>query len=830
VITALCTVLILVFSYGVSWSQAWYDPAWPSRKAIVLNHTTVPSTQTDFPVLIRLAGDTQVTLQRQYDADDLLFTSADGTTKLDHEIVNADPVLERHILRTGEGACAPMALRYVGTKDATYMAWQRTNGDVMVGQYNHTTHAWATFVLRAASIPDHHNVPALYIRTDGKILAVYTQHATDGILRQRISTSAEDISAWSAESTTTESLNTTYTHLRYLSGENSGAGRLYHFWRVVNPADTPATDTWRYRTSDNQGTSWSAAVSLFSGGIHTHNYLMPASKVTATRLHFTAANNNVGTWALDSSTGLPKVYHFYMDVSSGSRKFYQSDGTEIVTALPFGTSNVTVVYDGTSDTPDTPAFPLQAILDSSDEPLIAYTTYPNAPTTWAHHHHVTRWTGSAWSAAEVVNAGAGPAVLTSYPTSSAQPQDAAGIVFDWANPDVVYVGVEVGTDSWSLKKYTWGGVSWSETSTITTRVGKHHYFLSPWNYSTELQLTWGEGYYDYYTRDGSGILLEDQDMWTYPQTVSASTLTVAYVKVPAVSSATDTTLYLYYGNAAATNQQHATGVWDSHYLGVWHGRDLETDATKIKDSTSNAAHFVKQSAQTLTAPHEYTGKFARGQRFAHLTANNEASIAAGINIAGKTALHLESWFFYDTQTPSDIQEILGSYPTVLNKGAMLLRLSPALTHRLLFGVVTEPDTNTFINPPANDVVLTLDAWNFLEGIFTGATSMRVAINNVVGVTTNAGGAAVDATTAGPLYLGRRASTATGYLLADNIVEHLRLSDVERSRDWMSTQYANHNNFVGFATIGTQEVLPGNTTKVALTGKVTLTGKVALSPL
>jgi len=45
---------------------------------------------------------------------------------------------------------------------------------------------------------------------------------------------------------------------------------------------------------------------------------------------------------------------------------------------------------------------------------------------------------------------------------------------------------------------------------------------------------------------------------------------VAWVKVPSLSSTSDTVLYMYYGNAAASSQQNATAVWDSNYVMVQH--------------------------------------------------------------------------------------------------------------------------------------------------------------------------------------------------------------------------------------------------------------------
>jgi len=45
---------------------------------------------------------------------------------------------------------------------------------------------------------------------------------------------------------------------------------------------------------------------------------------------------------------------------------------------------------------------------------------------------------------------------------------------------------------------------------------------------------------------------------------------VAWVKVPSLSSTSDTVLYMYYSNAAASSQQNPTAVWDPDYVMVQH--------------------------------------------------------------------------------------------------------------------------------------------------------------------------------------------------------------------------------------------------------------------
>ncbi len=69
-------------------SLAWYNSSWGFRKQIAIDFTKVSggSSLTDFPILIQLSSDASLAANAQADADDILFTLADGTTKLSHEI------------------------------------------------------------------------------------------------------------------------------------------------------------------------------------------------------------------------------------------------------------------------------------------------------------------------------------------------------------------------------------------------------------------------------------------------------------------------------------------------------------------------------------------------------------------------------------------------------------------------------------------------------------------------------------------------------------------------------------------------------------------------
>ncbi|MEE8264025.1 MAG: DUF2341 domain-containing protein, partial [Gammaproteobacteria bacterium] len=75
--------------------QTWYNTDWGFRKALSIDQGKVTATLTDFPVLVNLGSDADLAADAQPDFDDILFTSDDGTTKLNHEI-------EKYNATTGE--------------------------------------------------------------------------------------------------------------------------------------------------------------------------------------------------------------------------------------------------------------------------------------------------------------------------------------------------------------------------------------------------------------------------------------------------------------------------------------------------------------------------------------------------------------------------------------------------------------------------------------------------------------------------------------------------------------------------------------------------------
>jgi hypothetical protein len=90
---------------------------------------------------------------------------------------------------------------------------------------------------------------------------------------------------------------------------------------------------------------------------------------------------------------------------------------------------------------------------------------------------------------------------------------------------------------------------------------------------------------------------------------------VAWVRIPVLDFDNNTTIYLYYGNAAvAAATENPTGVWDSAYAAVWHLKETVTN-----EGTQAGAHIDSTANNNDGDQHgnvnDPAGKIGTGQDF-----------------------------------------------------------------------------------------------------------------------------------------------------------------------------------------------------------------------
>jgi len=96
--------------------MAWYDGAWGYRKPLTIDKTEISgASHSDFPFLCN-DNDSDLNTKAQGDGDDILYTLADGVTKLDHEIESyaAGVIVSHARIPTLLSATNPIIYRYYG--------------------------------------------------------------------------------------------------------------------------------------------------------------------------------------------------------------------------------------------------------------------------------------------------------------------------------------------------------------------------------------------------------------------------------------------------------------------------------------------------------------------------------------------------------------------------------------------------------------------------------------------------------------------------------------------------------------------------------------------
>ncbi len=148
------------------------------------------------------------------------------------------------------------------------------------------------------------------------------------------------------------------------------------------------------------------------------------------------------------------------------------------------------------------------------------------------------------------------------------------------------VGVEWFNDTTGRQ---WNGYSWLYRKKITidhTKVSGGSSLtdfpvLVSLSSDTDLSNNAQIGGNDILFTDSTGETLLPFEIESY----SSGTL-AAWIKISSLSASTDTILYMYYGNPAATSKANMTGTWNSNYVAVYHLKENAASKT-ISDSTSD---------------------------------------------------------------------------------------------------------------------------------------------------------------------------------------------------------------------------------------------------
>lgn len=300
------------------------------------------------------------------------------------------------------------------------------NGDVRIGVYNlDAAKNEGAITLHPKFEIDDHDVPALYARPDGKILAVWAKHGVEKLHYYALST-ADNYLQWDSIQTFRHQFDypagVTYMNLFFLKNE----GLLYNFFRDgqnFNPS---------FIVSKDHGNTWGQRTHFIANDISGRH-----------RPYARYFQRNDSTIGISYTDGHPRDYGnsvYYAEFRNGT--FYKADGAKIksLETGPLHTSEGEKIYTGSETTAKPSGFesvPNSAwtcaiARDKNNNPHIGYTLYVNNND---HRFRIASWDGNKWNDREIAYAGNCLYLWESSYTGL--------MTFDPENPSKVYIATNV---------------------------------------------------------------------------------------------------------------------------------------------------------------------------------------------------------------------------------------------------------------------------------------------------------------------------------------------------------------------------------------------------
>ncbi|MFX0062047.1 MAG: LamG-like jellyroll fold domain-containing protein [Candidatus Hermodarchaeota archaeon] len=286
---------------------------------------------------------------------------------------------------------------------------------------------------------------------------------------------------------------------------------------------------------------------------------------------------------------------------------------------------------------------------------------------------------------------------------------------------------------------------------------------------------------------------------------------VAWVKVPSLSSTTDTVISMYYGNRTTIkNPEHPGDTWENNFGGVWHLNEIVTDEVSTinahNDSTSNKCHGNQDGND------DRSGLVGKGQIFdgtddlINLTADKNLDPSADATISGWFRLANTHSSASDTSLLI-MEKFLNSINNMhillvgtdydkaeVSDGALVFKLEIDSTQMYKWTQQTIWAADTWyyfactldVDNPLNNKIY-INGIDDTSSTYSGsATNLNLAYNADWGI----GGGIIE--------------QAPGETWFSGVIDEMRVITTIRTAAWIATEYNNQNNSTSFYSIGIEE--------------------------
>ncbi len=340
----------------------------------------------------------------------------------------------------------------------------------------------------------------------------------------------------------------------------------------------------------------------------------------------------------------------------------------------------------------------------------------------------------------------------------------------------------------------WYNCAWTKRKNIT--IDKAQVVGSLTNFPVLINFTLDSDLKTYAQTTGDDILFTKGDGTTklsheIELYQSGSGGLIAWVKVDPLSSAANTSIFMYYGNSAASNQEDKTGgVWSNYYQAVWHLRELGVGGVgEFKDSTSN--HNNGQGGQTgANPPARVAAKIGYGQSFT--AASNQfiqVPDSSSLQITGP--ITIEAWINGSSWTDSGggNKSILGRQYLSGQQDAYQIAVWPSASGSSTpYGFLT--------SGPVSGNTVTTGSWYHVALNLTSGGIAYLHRNGVRIATQASSSISIDSNR---VIIGGEENGAGTPVdqLFDGMIDEVRISNIARDSNWITTEYNNQNSPITF---------------------------------
>jgi hypothetical protein len=269
---------------------------------------------------------------------------------------------------------------------------------------------------------------------------------------------------------------------------------------------------------------------------------------------------------------------------------------------------------------------------------------------------------------------------------------------------------------------------------------------------------------------------------------------VAWVRVPSLSGLSDTKIEMYYGNYSVSQQENPKGVWDSNSVAVWHLNDNFLDSTVNSNDGTNSGSIDK------------TGYIANGQDFD----GNDDYIDVGsgnsvdnVFIGGGT---VSAWIYPTGWGESLFGRIVDKSTDTLGADGwgFIVNGGGVIKNKITFYRDFSTERGFWYSPTDS---LSLNQWQHVVVTYNEDSTSNEPILYINGVSQTIfwddlpiGTPSDDS--AQSLHIGKFAGANSRNF--DGIIDELHISTIERSADWIITEYNNQLDPASFYLISSEE--------------------------